>query len=187
MRRYLVRFAVAVLTFAIGVAISISLGLFKPRYQDRAFAYREGHRCGKRFVVQESVIVQVPRVETIDASSPAVSIENTENQPLKLTYLSSNSDSYGSPKQQMRFLVTNRSNDTVEAYAIDWHTAANGEQQRSGSIGSDMRLKPGATEVVTITRERGECMYLRFANAEFADGSRWNNLPHAQGVLRDIP
>jgi hypothetical protein len=162
MRRYAVRFLVAVLTFGIGVALSLAFGLF--RVQDTKFGLREwsASTCRKR------VQVHRPAFLTVDTQS---------TDPLKLVYLGRTSDLSGRENGRMRFSVENRSNQIVSGYLIAsshiWET--NG---RSGVRYFDWTtnevIKPGESTTITLP-PNAEGLSLHVAKVEFQDGSIWSN------------
>jgi hypothetical protein len=162
MRRYAVRFLVAVLTFGIGVAISLALGLF--RVQETEFVHREWtlSGCPKRF----------------RAARPAfLTIDSQPTEPLKLVYLGTTSDPAGSEEGRMRFLVENRSNRTVSGYAISatqiWKTNEKSAARDLDWTAFDV-LQPGESRTTTLPRS-AEGLSLRVGRVNFQDGSVWTN------------
>src|ERR1044072_7871062 len=97
MRRYSVRFLVAILTFAIGVTLSLILGLFKPTEVRVSPTWERRHDCPQKFRVYR------PALLTVDT-------EMTD--PLKLVYLGDTVDG------RMRFLVENRRDQPISTYTI---------------------------------------------------------------------
>ena len=97
MRRYAVRFLVAILTFALGVALSLALGLFKPQEIKITETWSKRPPCPKKFRVAR------PAFLTIDSEA---------SDPLKLIYLGE------SPDRRMKFLVENRKDQTISGFSI---------------------------------------------------------------------
>jgi hypothetical protein len=162
MCRYAIRFLVAVLTFGIGVALSLALGIF--RVHETKFEYREWRPsgCPKKFRMARSGFL------TVD-SLPA--------DPLKLIYLGTTSDLSGGNEARMQFSVENRSDKTISGYWINaskiWNT-----DDKSGSSDLDWTafdvLKPGESRTTTLPRT-AEGFSLRVVRVNFQDGSVWTN------------
>ena len=159
MRRYAVRFLVAVLTFGIGVALSLAFGLF--RVQKPEYGLREwtAETCRRR------VSVARPAFLTVDTQS---------TDPLTLVYLGTTSRREAG---RMQFAVGNRSNQSVSGYWITagqiWET--NGKSSvRDFEWTSTEVLKPGETTTITLPLNT-EGLSLRVARVNFEDGSVWTN------------
>ena len=163
MRRYAVRFLVAVLTFAIGVALSLAFGLFK--VQNRRIDFREYRRspdCSKKFRVAR------PAFLTVDSRS---------TDPLGIVYLGTTPDITRGDQMRMRFSVGNRSEKIISGYWITaseiWKTEGN-----SGAKDFDWTafeiLEPGETSTISLPGN-AEGSSLRVAKVTFKDGSTWIN------------
>ena len=158
MRRYVVRFLVAVLTFGLGVALTLVFGLFK--FSDTKSVHRQfsPRDCPKRFRVAR------PAFLTVDTQS---------TDPLRLVYV-------GSPNgddQRMRFAVGNSSDKTISSYWIIareiWKT--NGESKGKNLEWTAFEvLEPGATSTISLPRS-ADGSSLRVAKVTFQDGSTWTN------------
>ena len=160
MRRYAVRFLVALLTFGIGVVLSFAFGLFK--VQETRFVNREWSSCRKK------VRVSRPAFLTVD-TQPA--------DPLKLVYLGTTPDTTRGDAVRMRFAVTNNSGMTVSGY---WITASEiwESKGKSGARDADWTafeiLEPGETSTISLPRNT-EGSSLRVVKVNFQDGSTWIN------------
>jgi hypothetical protein len=162
MRRYAVRFLVAVLTFGIGVALSLAFGLFK--FQNTKFEVREWKRskaCPKGFVAR-------PAFVTVD-SQPA--------DPVKLVYLGTISDRSRWEGNQIRLSIENRSDKTVSQYLLNgrkiWQTSekAGNSFQDHSFIGV---LNAGESRLMTLPHG-SEGMSYSLVMVRFEDGSTWTN------------
>lgn len=158
MRRYAVRFIVAVLTFGLGVALSLVFGLFK--FSDTKFVERNWSRkdCPKRFRVAR------PAFLTVDSQS---------TDPLRLVYLGSPDEGEG---RRMRFAVGNSTEKTVSSYWITaseiWET--DGKPGKKFEWTAFEILGPGETGSISLPRT-AEGSSLRVARVTFQDGSIWIN------------
>ena len=163
MRRYAVRFLVAVLTFSIGVALSLAFGLF--RVQETRIDVREFRRsrdCPKRF--------RVARPEFLN-------VDSQSTDPLGLVYLGTTPDITRGDQVRMRFSVGNRSDKTISGYWISadeiWKT-----EGTSGARDLDWTafeiLGPGETSTITLPGNAVGSS-LRVAKVAFKDGSTWIN------------
>lgn len=161
MRRYVVRFLVAVLTFAIGVSLSLALGLFK--FSDTRSVQRNWGRkdCPKRFRVARSALI---------------SVDSQHADPLKLVYLGTTEDGRGN-ELRMRFSVVNNSDKTITGYGI----TANEIWEISGKAGprglewgAFEVLEPGEEGTISLPRS-AEGASLRIGRVNFQDGSIWMN------------
>jgi len=173
MRRYLVRFAVAVLTFAIGVSISIALGLFKPSFQSRDYAYHERRGCGRRAVQVQAIQVPEPVAVEVPVRRGVLFANNLPNQPLNVQILSSEAIPTDSLKRQARLLVENRSSQRVDSFVVSWETRSSGVLQQRGSVNSNTVLQPGASDILTVDYEGGESLSIQVTSVVFANGSHW--------------
>ena len=163
MRRYAVRFVVAVLTFAIGVALSLAFGLF--RYRETRIDVREYRRstdCPKRFRVAR------PSFLTVDSQS---------TDPLVLVYLGSTPDITRGNEVRMRFTVGNRTDKTISGY---WISASEiwKSQGQDNAKGFDWTafevLEPGETNTISLPGI-SEGASVRVARVTYRDGSTWDN------------
>ena len=155
MRRYAVRFLVAVLTFGIGVALSLAFGLFRVKDTNDGLREWTVSTCRKKGFVAR------PAFLTVDVRS---------TDPLTLVYL-------GREAGRMQLAVGNRSNQTVSHYLITseriWET-----NRKSSVRGFDWTstevLEPGETTTITLPLNT-EGLSLRVARVNFEDGSAWIN------------
>ena len=161
MRRYAVRFLVAVLTFAIGVVLSLAFGLFKVQEtRINVWEYRHSRDCPKKFRV---------------ARPAFLNIDSHSTDPLGLVYLGTTPDIAGSDQGRMRFAVGNRSEKTISGYWIKaneiWKTSypAKGLEWTAFEM-----LEPGETSTITIAGN-AEGSSLRVFQVTFKDGSTWTN------------
>lgn len=162
MRRYVVRFLVAVLTFAIGVSLSLALGLFK--FSDTRSVQRNWERkdCPKRFRVARSTILWV------DAQHA---------DPLKLVYLGTTEDTSRGNEVRMRFSVVNNSDKTITGYGIAareiWNTSSKSDPKDLEWTAFEI-LEPGEVSSISLPRD-AEGNSLRVDRVNFQDGSIWMN------------
>ena len=158
MRRYAVRILVAILTFAIGVTLSLVFGLFKPHQvfvSDITWSSRPP--CRKQF--------QVTRPEFVTADTQL-------SDPLKIVYLGETSDG------RMRLLVENRRDQTILGYSIrgdriwgsDGHPGPTLFEWHSGEL-----LGPGETRLITTAPRSADPVSLRVATVTFQSGFTWIN------------
>jgi hypothetical protein len=159
MRRYAVRFLVAILTFALGVALSLALGLFKPREIKIADTWSRKPPCRKNFRVHRPDFV---RVDTELAD------------PLKLVYLGETTDG------RMKFLVENRRDQTVTGLTItgNWIWGVNGtegQQVFEWSAANFDSLRPGESRSITTFQRAHNGLLLRTAAVTFQSGFTWVN------------
>lgn len=158
MRRYAVRFLVALLTFALGVALSLVLGLFKPReifVSDVTWSKRPP--CPKQFRVAR------PELLTIDTKP---------SDPLKITYLGE------TPEGRMKFLVENQRDQAISEYALRadriWVTDGHANPVVFEWISGEY-LRPGETRSITTVARGSEAVSLRVATVTFQSGFTWIN------------
>ena len=157
MRRYAVRFLVALLTFALGVVLSLVLGLFKPQ---QAFVsditWSKRPPCPKKFRVAR------PEFLTIDTQL---------GDPVKITYLGETSEG------RMKFLVENRRDQAISEYAIraDRMWASDGRNPIVFEWISGQYLGPGETRSITAAPRGSEPVSLRVATVTFQSGFTWIN------------
>ena len=158
MRRYVVRFLVAVLTFALGVALSLVLGLFKPRQIFVSEVTWSKHPpCPKQFRVAR------PEFLTIDTQL---------SDPLKITYLGE------TPEGRMEFLVENRRDQAVSEYAIRADRMWGSDVHPNPIVFewiSGESLQPGETRTITTAPRGSEAVSLRVATVTFQSGFTWIN------------
>ena len=160
MRRYAVRFLVAVLTFGLGVALSLAFGLFKSSPSKFVLQGESRRDCPKRFRVAR------PAFLTVDSQS---------TDPMRLVYLGNPSDE--SRGGRMRFAVGNSTDKTISGYWITanelWET--NGKPGKRNLEWTAFEvLGPGETSTISLPRT-AEGSSLRVAKVSFQDGSTWIN------------
>jgi hypothetical protein len=158
MRRYAVRILVALLTFGLGVALSLVFGFFKPRQvfvSDVTWSRRPP--CRKQF--------QVARPEFVTTDTQL-------SDPLKLVYLGETSDG------RMRFLIENRRDQTILGYSIrgDRIWGSDGQpgltlfEWHSGDL-----LGPGETRSIITAPRTADAVSLRVSTVTFQSGFTWIN------------
>ena len=161
MRRYAVRFLVAVLTFGIGVALSLAFGLF--RVPETGISFREYRRpsCREKFRVARPAFLNV---------------DSRSTDPLSLVYLGTTPDITRGEQVRMRFAVGNRSEKTISGYWIKtneiWKTE--GKPVKGFEWTAFEILEPGDTSTITLPGN-AEGSSLRVAQVTFKDGSIWVN------------
>ena len=138
MRRYAVRVLVAVLTFAIGVAFSLFLGLFKFQESKSEDAFVVFSNCGRAKRVSRPAFLKV---------------DSEYGDPLKLSYLGPSAD------HGMKLLVENRRDQTISGFSLSgkrlWSNNGNeGETAFSwnsdGVWNSRGVLRPGETLTINL-------------------------------------
>jgi hypothetical protein len=163
MRRYGLRFLVAILTFGIGVALSLALGLFRvPDTKIASFEWSGRTSCSKKFRLARPAV-------------PPVDIELSD--PLRLLHFGTTPDSSRQAELRRQFLVENTSEKTVTGYLISgeriWKTTEK-ERHNFFDWSSNDLLKPGESRAFTIP-PHAEGLSLRVIKVTFQDGSTWTN------------
>ena len=159
MRRYGVRFLVAVLTFGLGVALSFALGLLRVPHTRISHRWSDSGSCRKFSRVK-------PVLPTVD-SHP--------DDPLRLIHLeaASRSETGGT-----RFLVENKSNKTITSYQVSgerrWRAEGRSVENLADSTAS-VFLEPGESSYLSPPRSVDGGLRLRVLWVAFQDGSRWIN------------
>ncbi len=163
MRRYAVRFIVAVLTFGIGVALSLAFGLFRAKEtRIHVREYRRSSDCPKRFRVARPAFLNV---------------DSQSTDPVALVYVGTSPDITRGDQVRMRFTVGNRSEKTIQEY---WVTASEiwKTEGKSGEKDLDWTafeiLAPGDTSTISLPGI-AEGSSLRVAKVTYRDGSTWIN------------
>jgi hypothetical protein len=163
MRRYAVRFLVAVLTFGIGVALSLAFGLFTVREATRLTfrEYRHSRDCPKKFRVARPAFLNV---------------DSQSTDPLGLVYLGTTPDITGGDQVRMRFAVGNRSEKTISGYWIKANQIWRSEGQpfKGFEWTAFEILGPGDTNQISIPGN-AEGSAIRVYQVTFKDGSTWTN------------
>ena len=162
MRRYGVRFLVAVLTFGLGVAFSMFLGLF--RFQD-------SQRAGTW--VYSSAGCRKSRV----VGAPLLRVDTELSDPLKLSYLGPSAD------RGMKLLIENRRDQTVSGFSL----AGKRLWRRNGTEGetaftwnsnfdwnSGSALRPGETLMINLPAYT-EGLSVLVDEVTFESGFTWVN------------
>ena len=162
MRRYAVRFLVAVLTFGLGVVLSLAFGLFKSSPSTFVLQGESRRDCSKKFRVAR------PAFLTVDSQS---------TDPMRLVYLGNPNDASGRYEQRMRFAVGNSTDKTISGYWITskelWES--NGKPGKKNLEWTAFEvLGPGETSTISLPRT-AEGSSLRVAKVSFQDGSTWIN------------
>ncbi len=162
MRRYAVRFLVAVLTFGIGVALSLAFGLFKvqeTRLHIREFRHSSG--CREKFRVARPAFLNV---------------DSQSTDPLGLVYLGTSPDITGGDQVRMRFAVGNRGEKTISGYWIKANQIWKSEGQpfKGFEWTAFEMLEPGDTNQISLPGN-AEGAAIRVYQVTFKDGSIWTN------------
>jgi hypothetical protein len=157
MRRYAVRFLVAALTFALGVALSLVFGLFKPRQIFVSEVTWSKPPCRREF--------RVARPEFLK-------IDTQLSDPVKITYLGE------TPEGRMKFLVENRRDQAITEYAIRadrmWGSDAHPNPIVFEWISGE-HLQPGESRLITTSPRGPDAVSLRVATVTFESGFTWIN------------
>ena len=167
MRRYAVRFLVAVLTFGIGILVSLAFGFFtvKNSVKNNEFVYleRSPKHCSQRYRLMKQ------------ARPAFLSIDSQVTDPLKLQYLGATPDISDQEDVRMRFSVENNGDKTISGYSISateiW---PNDGVNKSLDWTAFEVLEPGQTSTISLPRN-AEGFSLRVAKINFQDGSTWIN------------
>ena len=157
MRRYAVRFAVAVLTFGIGLVLSLTLGIFKPRQFHSDIVYVRRSSCSR----------QVRQVRPV-----FINVESEVGDPLKIVYLGPTAD------HQLELLLENQRQQVISGYTLsgerEWATHSQEGENSTFNLKSDGIL--GANESRTIfLPPTAEGMRLRVGTVTFQSGFTWIN------------
>ena len=162
MRRYAVRFLVAVLTFGIGVVLSLAFGLFTVR--DTAFVNREWSRpksCSERYRLAQRT------------KSAFIHVDTRHTDPVIFAYLGTSQDASRGDEVRMRFSVENNSDKTVSSYWITASEIKDGVRKGLDWTAFEV-LEPGQTSTISLPPD-AEGSSLRVARVSFQDGSTWIN------------
>ena len=158
MRRYAVRFLVAVLTFGLGVALSLVFGLIKPRENFVSeVTWTRRPPCPKKFRVAR------PEFLTIDTQL---------SDPLKVSYLGE------TPEGRMKFLVENRRDQTISEFSIRADRMWGSDRYPGPPVFewiSGEFLRPGETRLITTVARGPEAVSLRVSTVTFQSGFTWIN------------
>lgn len=157
MRRYAVRFVVALLTFALGVALSLVLGLVKPAEIKSTHTWSKRPPCPKKFRVARPAFLQ---------------IDSEASDPVKLIYLGE------SPDRRLKFLVENRRDQTVSGFSIQGNEIWDREGTPSRTLfnwSSEDYLRPGESRSITTSARGDEALSLRVSSVTFQSGFTWIN------------
>ena len=167
MHRYLIRILVALLTFAVGVVVSLSTGIFsRPAGTNLPVRYP----CSRNRVV---------------VSAPSMTIESQPDEPLKLFYSSTSLDFTNSGKRQVHFLVENVSDRDIQNFSVNYLSSWASKREGGGGgifVGDNVRgnlLRAGDSKTITIDSDYDQMLQLWVSSAEFLDNSRWDNPRHA--------
>lgn len=156
MRRYAVRVLVAVLTFALGVAFSLFLGMF--RFQE--------YKSTETFIFSKGC----PKTRAV--SRPAfLRVDSEYGDPLKVSYLGPTST------QGMKLLVENRREQTISGFSLRgkrlW--SHNGrDAAASFAWSSNQVLYPGDTQVIELPANT-EAVSVLVDGVTFESGYTWIN------------
>ena len=165
MHRYGIRILVAVLTFALGVGLSMVFGLVRFPETNIAQMLRTSspRSCGRKMRM---------------ARPPLLAVDSQPHEPLKLVYLGAVPASHDVRELRMELRVENRSDQTVAGYSISSQKIWKADAMASGRTlewDSNVLLRPGESRVITFTRDAGHALSLRVEKVTFEDGSIWSN------------
>jgi hypothetical protein len=159
MRRYAVRFLVAILTFGLGVTLSLVFGLFKPQPREEfnnAVLTVRRTSCGREFRVVRPAFI---------------TIDNELSDPVKLVYLGE------TPERRMQLSIENRRDQAITGYSISAERIW-GPDNRRGSANfswtSNVVMEPGEWRSIELPRD-SDGLLLRVSNVTFQSGFTWNN------------
>jgi hypothetical protein len=160
MYTYPLRLLVAVVTFTVGLAVS-SIPFLHPA-KDNPFSYRHRRSCSERYF------------------EPPVRVRHDDvSEPLRVTYLGSDSRSQDGDIPTVRLLVQNLSGRDVTNFSVNYFSGWRHSQTRgSGSVQSDVDtrgsvLHAGESTMLEISATQGQLFYVWLSSVEFADGSNW--------------
>jgi len=157
MRRYAVRFAVAVLTFGIGIALSLALGLFKPHQFHSDFVYVRRSSCSRQMRQVRPVLV------TVDSEA---------GDPVKLIFLGSR------PDRQLEFSLENQRDQVVSGYTLTgermWTSHSAEGENTTFNFRSFEMLGPEESRTISLP-PAAEGMKLRVGTVTFQSGFTWIN------------
>jgi len=157
MRRYAVRFAVAVLTFAIGIGLSLILGLFKPQQFKSELVYAHRPSCARQFR---------------PVRAPFVTVDSEVGDPLKLVYLGETTDG------KMDFTVTNLRQQAISGYSLTsesiWRPHSREGNKATFSFTSSEDLEAGESRSIQVPR-RMDGLKIRVSTVTFQSGFTWIN------------
>jgi hypothetical protein len=160
MRRYAVRFLVAILTFGLGVALSLVFGLFSVR--DTKTLYKlEGRR-------------NCPKELRVLSGSPFLRIDTEQGDPVRLTYLGTTSDSHHPRGIQREFRIENTTGNTVVEYWIRGERIGQTNGSSTFDWSSNRVLRPGDSHKLTLPAESQELL-LRVNQVVYQSGFSWVN------------
>lgn len=158
MRRYGVRFLVAVLTFGLGIAFSMFLGLFRFQETKSAATWVYSKRdCPKSRVV----------------SPPLLRVDTELSDPLKLSYLGP------SGEQGMKLLVENRRDQAITGFSLAgkrlWRRhGTERETAFTWNWDSASVLRPGETLMINLPANT-EGLSVLVDEVTFESGFTWVN------------
>ena len=165
MRRYAIRFAVAVLTFGLGIGLSLILGLFKPQQVKSGFVYIRRSSCSRQLR---------------PVRAPFVTVDSEVGDPLKLVYLGETSDG------KMDFVVTNQRQQAISGYSLSsesiWRSQSRDGNNASFAFTSNEVLDAGESRSIQIPRG-ADGLTIRVSTVTFQSGFTWMN---SRELVRDI-
>ena len=158
MRRYAVRFLVAILTFGIGVTLSLLLGLFKPQEIMMGQTWSRSS-CSKSFRY---------------VGPQLVTVHNNSEGPLKLVYRGTN---FERAQSGVLVSVENTSSKRVSDYLISGEKSYETSGRTSHKFmdrNFTQALDPGESRLITLPLNF-DGMALYVTRITFEDGSVWSN------------
>ena len=171
MQRYFIRFFIALATFVVGVFVTAVPGLF--------------HHAGNRpTAVGRIQFGECPHSRRrVVVPSPAMSIENSTEQPVKLLYSSTSIDPADPSKRQVHVVVENTGSIDIQTYTISYRSTWNSNMHGGGGrvlVGGleGNILRVGQSQTVAISCDDDQALTLWFDHAEFVNGSSWSNAQH---------
>lgn len=155
MRRYSIRFLVALLTFLLGVALSFVFGAVKGiRYLQTYTS-----NCSRQISAKEIT----PALPVIDAEP---------YEPLQLVHLRTTRHPANPRLSQVHVLIRNRSEQTISEYVVG---SAGRSRNALSFIDEESPLGSGEARTVTFSSRVDTPLILRVEMVKFEDGSVWKN------------
>jgi hypothetical protein len=160
MRRYAIRFLVAVLTFGIGIALSLALGFFKPGQiaSNQTWFGRRG--CSEDFRARRA---------------PVLNVYAPGYQPLKLVQLRSMGSADNPNAYYVQILLRNQSDKTISHLSISSGKVWGMNGKHELPLSSNVPLQSGDSRLVSIAREIDSGLQLQVDSVIFEDGTMWTN------------
>ena len=167
MRRYGVRFLVALLTFGIGLALSSLLGVFG--------LFRTAHEPLRVFVSK-------PRCPKKESVRTQVRVQSYEAEPILLSYVKAPLSTAERGNDEVVVLIENRSGKTITSYHIAGSKTLTGRPGHDTTLDQtgSVILKPGQSLPVILPPVFNTAAMLQVARVEFEDGTTWRSPGYAE-------